>query len=201
MRGSQSLLSMLQSVRPSPGITSQGRRLSSANWDVGTVFPSPLGWMALRFGAGRLKNLVFDHEDPQAALQSLPGLVLETAEERMPAYVRQLRSRLQAYAEGQREDFRDVPVDSVGWSDFQRRVMEQCRLIPWGTVISYAELAARAGSPGAARAVGNVMSSNPFPLVVPCHRVIGTGGRLGGYSARHGLDTKRRVLVLEGVLE
>lgn len=200
MPGRQSLLSVLESARPSPGIASRGDWLDSGAPEVGTVFPSQLGWMALRFAAGQLQGLAFDHEDPQAALQSLPGLALQTLDEELPGCVQELRSRLQAYAKGERDDFRDVPIDSAGWTDFQRCVMEQCRAIPWGTVISYADLAARAGSPGAARAVGNVMSSNRFPLIVPCHRVIGTSGRLGGYSARHGLDTKRRLLVLEGAL-
>ncbi|MCO6458788.1 MAG: methylated-DNA--[protein]-cysteine S-methyltransferase [Pirellulaceae bacterium] len=199
MPGRQSLLSVLETARGSLELASQGGPQVAIVWEVCSVFPSQLGWMAVRFEAGRLKGLAFDHDDPQAALLSLPGFVLETPDHRLPGYVRQVRSRLQAYAEGQRDDFQDVPVDSAGWTDFQRRVMEHCRLIPWGMAITYAELAARAGAPGAARAVGNVMSSNRFPLIVPCHRVVGAGGRLGGYSARHGLDTKRRLLVLEGI--
>ena len=76
-------------------------------------------------------------------------------------------------------------------------MIHQCRLIPYGQVLTYGELAERAGSPRAARAVGNVMRTNRFPLIVPCHRVVGAAGALGGYSAPTGLKMKRRLLRLE----
>src|SRR5207249_2714132 len=80
--------------------------------------------------------------------------------------------RLQAYAEGAADDFLDVPLDLSALSDFQRRVVKHCRRIPLGRTRTYGELAALAGSPGAARAAGNVMSANHTPLVMPCHRVV-----------------------------
>ncbi|MEX1224432.1 MAG: MGMT family protein, partial [Pirellulales bacterium] len=76
-----------------------------------------------------------------------------------------------------------------------------CRRIPIGQTMSYAELAAVAGSPGAARAVGNIMAGNRVPIIVPCHRVVGSGGSLGGYSSSGGLRTKRRLLSLEASLK
>ncbi len=75
--------------------------------------------------------------------------------------------------------------------------MAACRRIPWGQTRSYAQLAAVAGRPGAARAVGSVMAKNRVPLVVPCHRVIASSGQLGGYSAPQGLSLKRRLLAME----
>ena len=78
-------------------------------------------------------------------------------------------------------------------------MIEACQRIPRGETLSYGELAAKVGNPGAARAVGTVMSSNPLPLVIPCHRVLGAGGCLGGYSARQGVAMKRRLLEMEGV--
>jgi methylated-DNA-[protein]-cysteine S-methyltransferase len=104
---------------------------------------------------------------------------------------------LEAFAEGQADDFADVRVWSERWTPFQRRVLDRCRRIPYGQTRSYAELATAAGSPGAARAVGRTMATNPIPLVIPCHRVVGSGGDLCGFSAVGGLDAKRRLLDLE----
>ncbi len=84
---------------------------------------------------------------------------------------------------------------------FQRAVIDHCRRIPRGEVLTYGQLAERAGYPRSARAVGNVMATNRVPLIVPCHRVVGAGGNLGGFSAPQGLQMKRRLLRLEGSLE
>ncbi|NIL99328.1 MAG: methylated-DNA--[protein]-cysteine S-methyltransferase, partial [Planctomycetales bacterium] len=114
-----------------------------------------------------------------------------------PSWLDRLADRLQAYAEGQPDDFRDVAVDLDCFTRFQQRVLRACRTIPYGQTVCYADLAARCGSPAAARAVGNVMSNNRLPLIVPCHRVVGSAGRLGGFSAPGGLAMKRRLLRLE----
>lgn len=109
----------------------------------------------------------------------------------------ELRARMVRYLAGEAVDFRDVSL-AVTWNTaFQQAVVRELRQVPCGSTLSYQELAARAGSPKAARAVGQVMSSNPVPLIVPCHRVLGSGGRLGGFSAPTGLDLKRRLLDLE----
>lgn len=96
----------------------------------------------------------------------------------------------------------DIPV-SPDWSrlpgGFRGRALRACHLIPSGEVVTYGELAARAGSPRAARAAGSAMAANPLPLVIPCHRVVGAGGRLGRYSAG-GPAAKRRMLEVEGAL-
>lgn len=114
--------------------------------------------------------------------------------------VRSLVTRLQKYIDGIPDDFADVPVACEGTTPFQKRVISNCRGIPFGKTLSYGELAARAGSPRAARAVGNIMASNRYPLVVPCHRVVGANGNLGGYSAPQGLNLKVKLLSLEGCL-
>lgn len=90
-----------------------------------------------------------------------------------------------------------VELDLSGLTAFQRRVLEEVRRIPRGAVRSYADVARAVGRPGAARAVGQVMASNPVPLFVPCHRVIRSDGRLGEYSGG-GPEMKRRLLELEG---
>jgi methylated-DNA-[protein]-cysteine S-methyltransferase len=105
---------------------------------------------------------------------------------------------LARYAAGEAVDFSQVPLDLDHLTRFARRVVAACRRIPRGQVRTYGELAAACGAAGAARAVGSVMAKNRFPLIVPCHRVIGAGGGLGGYSAPDGLRMKRRLLALEG---
>ena len=94
----------------------------------------------------------------------------------------------------------DWPLDSLNWdgvSEFQRGVLIQCHKIPCGETISYGALARRAGYSGAARGVGRVMAKNPWPILIPCHRVVGASGKLTGYSAGDGLTTKRWLLEFE----
>ncbi len=161
-----------------------------------TVF-TQLGWIALAGRAGRLERLVFGHRTSRAAVAALEKRLLQDA--RRENWCEPLRRRLQRYAQGQPIDFGDVPVELLGRSGFYCRVIHVCRQIPPGSVLTYGQLAARAGSPGAARAVGRCMAGNPIPLIVPCHRVIGADGRLGGYSAPGGIRMKRRLLQLEGI--
>jgi methylated-DNA-[protein]-cysteine S-methyltransferase len=91
----------------------------------------------------------------------------------------------------------DVAVDESGLSPFQRELLAALRAVPWGEVVSYGELAARAGRPRAARAAGTFCAGNQHALVVPCHRVIASDG-IGGYGST-GIAVKRRLLALEGV--
>jgi methylated-DNA-[protein]-cysteine S-methyltransferase len=99
---------------------------------------------------------------------------------------------------GERCDLSVVPLDMDGVSPFHRRVYEVARDIPAGATMSYGEIAARLGAPHAARAVGQALGQNPFPIIVPCHRVLGAGGRIGGFSAHGGVATKLRMLAIEG---
>jgi len=104
---------------------------------------------------------------------------------------------LVAYLNGLDADLSAVPVDPGG-TPFQRAVWAAARAIPRGRTRTYAEIAAAVGRPGAARAVGQALGANPVPLLVPCHRVLATGGGLGGFSG--GIGLKARLLVLEGVM-
>lgn len=103
---------------------------------------------------------------------------------------------LKNYLRGANADLSVFPVDLENRSAFERATLQCVRQIPRGSVATYSELAAKLGSPQAARAVGNALRRNPVPLFVPCHRVVGVSG-LGGFS--WGLDTKRKLLQLEGV--
>ena len=102
-----------------------------------------------------------------------------------------------ALLRGGPSELETVAIDMTEIAPFERRVYEVARTIPPGTTLSYGELAARLGSPGAAREVGQALGRNPFAIVVPCHRVVAAGGRLGGFSARGGAATKRRLLSVE----
>jgi len=159
------------------------------------VFPSDLGWMALAGSHDRVGLLTFGHATSAAAKQKLGPLPRGAL--RDDDWFGDLVERLQAYASGARDDFRDVPIDIDELTDFGGQVVERCRRIPPGTTLTYGRLAAAVGRPGAARAVGNVMRTNRLPLIVPCHRVVGSGGKLHGYSGGEGLKTKRRLLEME----
>jgi methylated-DNA-[protein]-cysteine S-methyltransferase len=117
-----------------------------------------------------------------------------------PDDVRRAIEQVQALLAGQRTDLSTVPLDMDGVPSFRRRVYEAARAIPPGATLSYGEVAARAGAPGAARAVGQALGRNPFPIVVPCHRVVAADGRMGGFSAPGGVMTKARLLSIEGVV-
>ena len=166
------------------------------------VFHTPLGWIALATRDESLVRLVFGHRTARAAREALAAAskkpsVVATTHSTNGSFAESLKNRLEAYAEGQPDDFTDVRVWSERWTPFQRRVLDRCRRIPYGQTRSYGELAVAAGSPGAARAVGRTMATNPIPLVIPCHRVVGSGGDLCGFSAVGGLDAKRWLLDLE----
>jgi len=110
--------------------------------------------------------------------------------------LRQAGRELAEYFAGQRRAF-EVPLDLSGCPPFTRQILEELRKVPYGATLTYGELAARAGCPRAARAVGRAMAANPLPIVIPCHRVVAADGRLGGYSGGEGLPTKQWLLTFE----
>ena len=114
-----------------------------------------------------------------------------------PAKLDPVRRELDEYFEGRRQDF-DLAIDWSHLAGFTREVLKATAKIPFGGVSSYAGVAEAAGSPRAVRAAGNALGANPMPVVVPCHRVLRTGGKLGGYTG--GLERKEFLLRLEGRL-
>ena len=120
------------------------------------------------------------------------GLLPERARGELDSELRQLEE----YFEGKRRRFR-FPVDLRGVTPFQRKVLEAASEIPFGRVERYADVAERVGSPKACRAVGNALGKNPVAIVIPCHRVVASGGKLGGYTG--GLDIKRTLMRIEGI--
>lgn len=169
---------------------------------LGHAFATELGWMTLTWRGEFPHTMSFDEAGEVDALQTLAaaGCADVFEEAQLPRKVRAWVRRLKNYAAGQKVDFCDLELDDSSYTPFQQRVVAGCRSIPRGKTISYRELAEIAGSPNAARAVGNVMATNRLPLIVPCHRVVGTAGSLGGYSASSGLTMKTRLLKLEGAM-
>lgn len=108
-------------------------------------------------------------------------------------------SLLKGYFNGSPVDFNNLKVDLSTYTPFFRDICRAVQSIPYGKIRTYGELAEMAGRKGAARAVGKVMASNPLPIIIPCHRVVSSDGTLTGYSAPGGLNTKKKLLAMEGL--
>lgn len=167
-----------------------------------SVFPTNLGWCGIVGRKGVTTDILIGHSDAQGVRQAFArrrgearGGAADEVEER--DWHSELRRRLEAYGLGKRVDFTDFEIELPGGTPFRQRVLKVTRKIGYGRTLSYGELAERAGAPRAARAVGTVMSTNRFPILIPCHRVIASAGKLGGYSAPQGVDLKARLLAME----
>jgi methylated-DNA-[protein]-cysteine S-methyltransferase len=156
---------------------------------------TPIGTLLVAATENGLCRISYDPQ-PEQELDRL-ARVFGTRVLRSPAPVDAARRQLDEYFEGSRQRF-ELPVDLALLADFNRRVLRELARVPYGEVVTYGELAARAARPRAARAVGTVMNRNPLPIVLPCHRVIGANGKLVGYGG--GLERKEALLRLEGAL-
>jgi methylated-DNA-[protein]-cysteine S-methyltransferase len=158
---------------------------------------SPLGPLMVagtRHGLVRLSYSQF--RDDESVLADLASRVSPRVLE-APARLDSVRRELDEYFEGRRTDF-DLPIDWALTRGFTTEVLRATAEVGFGHTTTYAEVASAAGSPRAVRAAGNSLGSNPMPIVVPCHRVLRTGGALGGYTG--GVERKEFLLRLEGVL-
>ncbi|MEO9613372.1 MAG: methylated-DNA--[protein]-cysteine S-methyltransferase [Nitratireductor sp.] len=172
-----------------------------AGW---TVFETGLGLFGIAWTGQGLCRVCLPDSDRaglsrRAARAAPPGSGPVPIETVRPGWVRGLIADIRRYAAGEACDFSAVPLDLAGVPPFHRAIYRETLKLEFGAVATYGELAARAGSPGAAREVGQAMARNPVPLVIPCHRVLAAGRRLGGFSAPGGGDAKLRMLALEGV--
>jgi methylated-DNA-[protein]-cysteine S-methyltransferase len=155
-----------------------------------TDMASPVGTLRLIADDQGLREIWFEREVRPQTVQ--PNWV-HASNSRPPAPIAAARKQLQEYFAGERQQF-ELSLHPVG-TPFQLSVWQQLRLIPYGTTTSYGELARRVGNPAASRAVGAANGRNPLPIVVPCHRVIGSNGSLTGFSG--GLPIKQKLLALE----
>lgn len=193
----------MPTVARMPKTQPQRQQRHATDTAVLDVFDSELGWIAVSATEQRLLGVVFGYarkSDSLAAAKSrgMTGNASKRNDETDDdAWLADLRARFISFAAGQFEDFRDIEIDESHLTPFERAIVKACRAIPYGETLAYGQLAAKAGRDGAARAVGRVMATNRYPLVVPCHRVLASGGKLGGYSAPEGLALKRRLLAME----
>lgn len=161
------------------------------------VFETELGWFGLGWNGARICRA------------HLPGLSREALEARLlreggevaepPETVRTVIAMVRDYATGKVIDFGGVPLDLGAVPEFHRRAYDLLVKIGWGATTTYGALARQLGDVGLSRAVGQAMGANPIPLIVPCHRVLASDGKPGGFSAPGGAVSKLRMLALEGV--
>jgi methylated-DNA-[protein]-cysteine S-methyltransferase len=157
---------------------------------------SPFGTLHAATTKRGLVRVAFPEESIESVLEALArGLSPRIVE--APASLEPVKRELEEYFAGRRRTF-EIPLDWSLIGPFGRRVLHATAEIPYGGYLSYAEVASEAGSPRGSRAAGNALGANPIPIVIPCHRVLRTGGAIGGYGG--GLDRKRYLLELEGVL-
>lgn len=170
------------------------------------LFPTPLGWVgaaARRLpdpGAGwALVRMVLPEPSAEEAGGQIAlrcrGFDATPAADPLPGWARALSAELREYLAGKRRVF-SLPLDLSDTDGFRRRVLELTREIPYGETRTYTWLATQAGQPRGARAAGHAMATNPLPILIPCHRVVGARGSLTGYLG--GLEMKHRLLQMEG---
>jgi methylated-DNA-[protein]-cysteine S-methyltransferase len=164
--------------------------------DSAIIRESPFGWLSAVWTRKGLYSLSFGTKNPRAALERVSRPDIECIEPQTEHD--DVVQRVLAFLDGNADSFLDLKIDHSGRTEFQRRVLEACRRIKMGATMTYGELATKAKSPRAARAVGSTMAKNRVPLIIPCHRVLAAGGKIGGFSAPHGIDMKRRLLAVEG---
>src|SRR5947207_7409827 len=165
-----------------------------------TLFETAIGRCGIAWGAHGISGVQLPQADQAETRARMLQRFPAAAEGVPPPEVRQAVERIVALLGGEGGDLASVVLDMEDVPAFHRRVYELARTIPPGMTLSYGDIAARLGAPGAARAVGQALGRNPFPIVVPCHRVLAAGGKIGGLSAPGGVTTKRRMLAIEGAM-
>jgi methylated-DNA-[protein]-cysteine S-methyltransferase len=162
------------------------------------LFDTDLGRCGIAWGERGIVDVELPGGSDDSTRRRLRRAAPGAAELDPPADVAAAIAAIVRLMAGEPEDLSSVELDMDDVPEFHRRVYEAAREIAPGETWSYGEVAARLGEPGAAQAVGRALGSNPFPIVVPCHRVLAADGRLHGFSAPGGLETKRRMLAIEG---
>lgn len=165
------------------------------------VFETELGFVAIAWSPTGLTHLALPERSRETAERRAARWTAgaaATAEE-TPAFVSEAVSLIRRYAQGETIDFAALPLDLTGIDPFRRAIYAAALKLGQGEVTTYGELAERAGFPKMARETGAALGRNPLPLVVPCHRILAAGGKIGGFSAPGGTVTKERLLSHEGV--
>ncbi len=171
---------------------------SSPSADGCALVPTSIGTCAVAWRGGAVVAVALPEIDEAATERRIRRAVGGAAVTDPPPPIRRALEGVVALLDGEPVDLGEVEVEVAHRSDFERRVFAVVRAIPPGETLTYGEVAARAGEPGGAQAVGRVMGANPVPIIVPCHRVVGADGAPVGFSAPGGVATKQRILRIEG---
>lgn len=163
------------------------------------VFETDIGACGVAWSREGLTRFQLPEADADATERRLRASAQAAPPADPPPPIARAIADLQRYFAGESVDFSGIGVDLAGVPPFYVRVYEAARCIGWGETATYGELAARVGSPGAARGVGQALSRNPVAVIIPCHRILASGNKVGGFSAYGGTVSKQRLLALEGV--
>ena len=164
------------------------------------LFDTAIGRCGIAWSEGGVVGVQLPEERELETRSRLLRRFPDAREASPPPDVTRAIDGIVALLRGEASDLSTVVLDMEGVPPFHRRVYEIARSIPPGATLSYGEIAERLGVRGAARAVGHALARNPFAIVVPCHRVLAAGGKVGGFSASGGVTTKLRLLSIEGAL-
>lgn len=162
-----------------------------------TLFDTAIGRCGIAWRSGLVVSTALPGADDAATVRHLLRKLPRAVESEPKGVAADAIDLVQRLLSGEAVDLGVIPVDLDAYPDFERRIYALLREVPTGSTITYGELAARAGSPRAAQAVGMAMGRNPVPIIVPCHRVLASSGRSGGFSAPGGVSTKFRILQIE----
>jgi methylated-DNA-[protein]-cysteine S-methyltransferase len=163
-----------------------------------TLFETEIGWAGFAWNDKGLIGVHLPERDPDTSRRSFERRFPGITEGAAPAKLFGAVDGIRALMRGEKVDLLDVPIDISQVPEFNARVYEIARAIPPGETLTYGEIAVKLGDKLLARDVGAALGKNPWPIVVPCHRVTAAGGKLGGFSARGGVNTKVKLLAIEG---
>jgi len=161
-----------------------------------TLFDTPIGICGLIWNGRGVAGVQLPEDDASRTRSRIEERFLGISEASPPVAIQAIIADVIALLNGERRDLSHVPLDLEGVPELHRRVYEVALTIPPGRLLTYGEIGSRIGVDNA-RLIGQALGKNPFPIIVPCHRVVAAGGKLGGFSASGGGDTKRRLLAIE----
>ena len=162
------------------------------------IFETELGWIAIAATERGIVRTSLPEPTPDTALEAISDIANGTPNTPNHA-LNEAKHLLTRYSEGEPVTLDTIPIDDSAWTPFTQRARAACRTIPRGEFRTYAWLAEQAsGNPKSARAAGRAMATNPVPIIIPCHRVIGSSGKLHGFAGTIGLPLKARLLEMEG---
>lgn len=162
------------------------------------LFDTPIGVCGIAWSGRGIAGLQLPETSPDKTRARVRRRWPDAVETDPPAGVRRVIDRVLALLGGEPIDLGDIPLDLAAVPEFHRKVYEVARTIPSGRTMTYGEIAKRLGVPHESREVGQALGRNPVAIIVPCHRVLGADGKMGGFSANGGVSTKRRMLEIEG---